>query len=187
MPSDDLPTSGSTTGGVYLDLLEAIGLGDQGPLSETVVTGSPVHLCGQDVHSPQSANARAVLPNLDGSPSLSYERWVRVRFSPPFGEVSNFRFWIDPITIPTGWTILWGYTSTYTSPSSGRSLIAVNDLPQIDPVSSNIASTAVMTGEAVRYSPYIVLQGSYIPDETSPSDLLEPNPGITFNFSYDQS
>lgn len=179
----DLPTD-PTPGSILVDLVEAVGAG---PSSEIVVTDVPVNLCGQDVHSPGDAADNPVPANLDGSPSYSYERWLRVRFVPPFGEVSNFRFWIDPTSIPSGWAVNWGYTEVYTTPTNSRSLIATRQLTQEDPGSTNIGVSNPITGEDTRYSPYLVLQGYFIPDETSARDYVEPPPGFFFHFSYDQS
>ena len=186
----DLPTDvdGSVPSNPKVELLEAIGFGQYGPASEILVDGQ-VHLCGEDVHTPDDPLQYAIKANSDGTPSYSYERWVRVRFVPPFGLVGQFRFWADPVDIPDGWNITWGWTDTYKVPTSAPSEIATSALPIYDPgvESQNFGQPIAMDGRTIRYTAYLVLQAYFVPPLTQEGDLIEPLPGLTYNIAFVQS
>lgn len=188
----DLPTGVDQTvpSNPTVDLLEAIGYGAQGPKSEVLLAKNQmVNLYGQDAHSTDDPAAFAIPANNDGSPTYSFERWVRVRFIPPFGLIGQFRFWVDPMDIPDGWDIRWGWSNTYQVPTSGESQIAVSPIPTADPgpVWPNFGNPGSVDGQQTRYSPYLVLQASFLPDATQPGDSIEPLPGLIFNIAYLQS
>jgi len=186
----DLPTDvdGSVPSNPKVELLEAIGYGQYGPASEVLVDGT-VHLCGEDVHTPDDVLQQAIKANSDGTPSYSYERWVRVRFVPPFGLVGQFRFWADPVDIPDGWNITWGWTDNYKVPTNAPSEIATSALPTFDPgiASANFGQPVALDGRSIRYTAYLVLQAYFVPPLTHEGDLIEPLPGLTYNIAYVQS
>lgn len=186
----DLPTDvdGSVPSNPKVELLEAIGFGQYGPASETLVDGK-VHLCGEDVHTPDDPLQYAIKANSDGTPSYSYERWVRVRFVPPFGLVGQFRFWADAVDIPDGWNINWGWTETYKVPTNAPSEIAISALPSFDPgiENSNFGPSVALDGRSIRYTAYLVLQAYFVPPLTHEGDLIEPLPGLTYNIAFVQS
>lgn len=186
----DLPTDvdGSVPSNPKVELLESIGFGQYGPASEILVDGT-VHLCGEDVHTPDSPLQYAIKANSDGTPSYSYERWVRVRFVPPFGLVGQFRFWVDPVEIPDGWNITWGWAETYKVPTNAPSEIAISALPTFDPgiESSNFGPPVALDGRSIRYTAYLVLQAYFVPPLTHEGDLVEPLPGLTYNIAFVQS
>jgi hypothetical protein len=190
----DLPTGldGSTVGSNPLvELLESIGYGVNGPASETVVLAShPVHLCGEDAHSPESALDNPIQANSDGTPSYSYERWVRVRFVPPFGVINALRFWVDMAApIPDGWQIFWGWANGYQVPTVSQSQVAVSMLPLVDPgpLMPNFGDGVALSGNSVKYTPYIVLQAFYVPPLVAEQEFIEPLPGFTYNIGYLQA
>lgn len=187
----DLPTDvdGSVPSNPRVELLESIGFGMYGPSSETVVSSGRVFLCGQDVHSPEDPLTYAIKANSDGTPSYSYERWLRVRFVPPFGLVGQFRFWVDDLPIPDGWFINWGWTNTYKVPTDAPSQIATSPVPTFDPgiSNSNFGDSIALDGRQIRYTAYLVLQAYFVPPLTHEGDLIEPLPGLSYNIAFVQS
>lgn len=98
---------------------------------------------------------------VDGSPTRSYERWMRLRFTPPFGAVSKIRFWVPNYTAVPGWTIKYGTADTFSSPIMTASSIATNvGFPTSDPGegSPNLGGGTPLTGVSVQYSKYLVVQ-----------------------------
>lgn len=174
-----------------IELLESIGYGQYGPASEqTLAPGHPVHLCGEDVHSGLTAAAFPIPANNDGTPSYSYERWIRVRFTPPFGLITALRFWVTLSTpIPAGWSLLWGYSNGYQVPTNAMSTIAQSTLPTTDPghLMPNLGDQQFLRGTHVCYSSYIVLQASFVPEQITAGSLMEPLPGVTYNVAYLQT
>lgn len=159
--SGDLPTPITrVTSGALASLVEAVG---PGPSSEYHV--STVDLYSVDAHSGTSTGSY-LLKNSDDSTPYSCERWVRIRFSPPYGTISNIRFWVDNYAPIAGWEINWGTALTYNTPRVGsRSQIAMSPLPQTDPGGSNIAindreTLAVGFGSTI-FTDWIVLQAAW--------------------------
>lgn len=188
----DVPTDvdSNVASNPRIELLESVGYGSRGPASEIVLEPTrAVHLCGQDVHSPTLAAEFPIPANSDGTPTYSYERWIRVRFTPPFGLIGQFRFWVDPVEIPAGWQVLWGWTYGYQVPTAGESAVALSALPTADPGPSlsNFGDPGSFTGTQTRFSAYLVLQANFLPELTQPGDAVEPLPGFNYNIGFVQS
>lgn len=161
--SGDLPSALTrvTSGSLPL-FVEAIG---PGPRSEYHV--SSVNLYSIDAHSGTSAG-NALLKNSDNTTPYSCERWVRIRFSPPFGAISNLRFWVDNYDPVDGWEINWGLALAYNTPRVGtKSQIAISPLPLSDPGVDNPnltideAETLAVGVGSTLFTDWIVLQASW--------------------------
>lgn len=161
--SNDLPIL--SFGPIHMDALveitEAIGAA---PDSERTVTG--FSLVAADQHS--SDRRPVYLSRLsNGAPSYSCERWIRLRFTPPFGALGNVRFWVDNYRPRGGWELLWGISDMYRKPSLDASMVAVDPIPTSDPMTSNVDLDLVAGGE-VAYSPWIVLQARWLGSAPGP-------------------
>lgn len=177
--ADDLPILGSTIRTTALvDITEAIGTA---PDSERIVTD--FSLLSDDEHSNTPYAAKAVLARKsDGSATYSCERWVRLRFSPPFGALVNIRFWVDNYDPADGWDLLWGTSPVYLKPTASASSVAVFQVPSTDPVTSNIGMDLI-TGGQVQYTPWIVLQARWM---GSPPGQIQPSP-FNWHFGWSES
>ena len=165
-------------GGAVVTLEETIG---SSPGVTSMVTGSVVHLLAVDLNSRQNLYAYADYPlrPVDSTtPAYSYERWIRVRFDPPYNTVRQFRFWlgnIDPI--PNGWQILWGAAVSYQTPVNTQSAIATSPVPTTDPgASPNIGGTTRLAGTGTNYTEWIVLQAV-----ADPAVIAGPGPAMGFD------
>lgn len=157
--TNDLPSmlSGSVVSNVGVDLMEATGYG---PDSETV-TGK-IDLLAVDMHSANPLSSKATLERLsNGAPSYTCERWVRLRFTPPFGAILKLRFWVDNYAPSDGWEVRYGTTSFYRKPSTSASDIATVIVPATDPGVSNLGDE-ILTGGQIQYSNWIVLQATWM-------------------------
>lgn len=177
----DLPSSitKSITGqGAAFALLEAVGQD-----SDQVLLDQSVRFLTVDAHSDEGTYLKHPLrPPADGSPRYSYERWIRYQFTPPFGAVKAFRFWIDPVDIPIGWTLRWGVSDVYVAPSNGPSGYALNDLPVADPGENfpNAGGETPLPGTKEQYSKWIVLQASTSAEAVEGSELSN----LMFHFAW---
>lgn len=155
--TNDLPAL--STGPIHMDglveITEAIGAA---PDSERIVTG--FSLVAVDRHS-ADRHPIYLARNSNGAPAYTCERWVRLRFTPPFGALANVRFWVDNYAPEDGWELLWGISDAYQKPSLDASTVAIHPVPTSDPVTSNLALD-IVTGGAVAYSPWIVLQARWV-------------------------
>lgn len=134
----------------------------------------------------------AIQVRSDGAPTYSYERWCRIRFTPPFDQVREMRFWATNLIIRNGWTVKWGTTSTFHNPTNSLSTYAVNLLPATDPgISAPNIGGAAQLGTAVRYSDWIVIQASVNGDaETGPVggfDMSNHPQVITYHFAWTEN
>lgn len=140
--------------------------------------GGHVHLLGQDAFSTDTdigyVDFALIANGLHTGTIRSYERWVRVQFTPPFNTVRSFRFWVTNLgTVPSGWTVRWGTSSTYHTPVNSGSSIAVNTVPITDPGSANCGGTNRLVGTGTQYSDWIVLQAKAdLTIVTSPGPIL---------------
>ena len=158
--SSDLPTlTGVLTCNAQVDLLEAIGVG---PHSESPM--SYIHLLGADVHStPANLAACPVQAKSTGERAYSYERWIRFRFTPPFGGITGLRFWVSDYAPNADWQVLFGLVSTYSTPRKDKSEVATSALPTTDPgVGSPNLMLSSIEGMSVAYAPWIVLQAGRV-------------------------
>lgn len=168
--SNDLPTNLTSTVGTSagFEIMEAVGYGP-----DSVVTTASINLLGNDEHSESSfAVTNPLVPNSDGSPSSSCERWVQIRFAPPFAAIANLRFWVNNYDPNGGWALYYGVTSEYRKPSTSISDIAVLPVPTSDPGSANLG-VQILTGGQMQYSSWLVLQAVWIggvpgPIQTAP-------------------
>lgn len=101
-----------------------------------------------------------LLPNEDGSPSTSMERWVRFRFTQPFTQVFDFFFYMPGLVVPTGWTLRYGTALTYQTPTNGPSAIATGPVPTSKPLEPNAGGLTPLNGDVEQYSDWIVLQAT---------------------------
>lgn len=137
-----------------VELVQNTGSGD------TVVSYASVH-----GNNTLASTADSFLLNplrlTDGSPTRSYERWMRLKFTPPFGAVSAIRFWVPNYSATPGWTVRYGTADIFSTPIMTASSIATTvGFPTADPGegSPNLGGETPMTGEQVRYSKYLVVQ-----------------------------
>lgn len=121
-----------------------------------------VHLLGEDVFSggPLEFGLFPLRPNIDGGWSYSYERWLRLRFQPPFTYVYDFFFWTPDLVVPDNWAIRYGTSQEPVTATNAPSSIAVNPLPTSKPEEPNIGGVIPLDGTGLRYSDWIVLQAS---------------------------
>lgn len=129
------------------------------PPSEIAVTS--VKLMGADAHSTKTAPLKR---NSDGSPARSYERWIRLKFAPTFGKVSQLRFWASNLGLNDEWQLVYGIEPTYRKPTRSASPAAIALVPTSDPGESlpNIMQdTDRVLGPTTQYSYYLVLQATY--------------------------
>jgi hypothetical protein len=160
----DLPTLGTVVpGGATVHLVEAIG---DGPSLELIA--NTISLAEADVLS-----GAAIFSKLrrfsDGRPAYTRERWVRLQFSPPFGDITKLRFWVDDYSPSSGWDLYWGQSAFYRKPVGDLSSFAGVTVPTTDPVASNLG--LIRSGELVA-SAWVVLQahwtGSIGPMQATP-------------------
>lgn len=102
------------------------------------------------------------------TPIYTCERWFRVRFQYPFDYVDGLRLWSVTNTsdLLPGWTVKWGTTDTYATPTTGASSVATSSLPLSDPGSSsrNLMDSGPVTGLSSDYfSKWVVIQARFDP------------------------
>lgn len=146
-----------------------------GATQDTVTVANYVHLLAVDAHSEQSlygytegALSETFTQTGDNNPEpvqRSYERWFRIRFDPPFNSVWAMRFYVPTFQETPGWTISFGTSSTYQTPVSTPSAIAVLSLPTTDPgpLLPNCGGYVRLPGTGTQYSDWIVMQASVDP------------------------
>lgn len=158
----------------HLDVLEAVGVG---PRSELAVRAP--RLLGNDAHS-LSSQAKPTSLDISGVPVFTFERWLRLRFSPPFGQVSKFRFWVTEMDLPDDWTLNFGTSPDYSTPVQTSSRYAYRAVPTIDPGqdASNVEVVQVVP-RGVQYTHWIVLQAILL---SAPTDIT-----VTFDFTWTES
>lgn len=175
--TNDLPTL--STGPIHMSALveitEAIGYA---PDSEKVISGFDVRASDQHSNDPHPAYLARLS---SGAPVYTCERWVRLRFSPPFGALANVRFWIDNYAPDAGWELSWGTADNYQKPSLDQSSIAVFPIPTDDPLTSNL-DLDLVTGGQVSYSPWIVLQARWAGSSPGPIQSVPLN----FKFGWSE-
>lgn len=155
-----------------------------------------VHLLGQDTHSGQSpwAFATAGITDTGSGVGRTYERWIRLRFTPPFDTVTGVRFWVQGLdSPPPGWSVRYGTTATFTAPVSSASSIAVLALPTSDPgrTSPNLLADT-FAGTDTRYTDWVVIQASVDMSVAPPGPLLGFGPegglrALGLNFAWTET
>jgi hypothetical protein len=138
-----------------------------------------VHLLGTDAHSTQTLLGYTLSPlriaastvdpvtgdGIPPGPNQTFERWFRVKFVPPFNAVYGIRIW-SPNYLPLpGWSVLFGTSTTYQTPTGAVSSIAVNPLPTTDPgpAMPNCGGYQRLPGTGMQYSDWIVMQATADP------------------------
>lgn len=123
---------------------------------------SYLHVLEIDAFSAGALNygIHAIRADISGAPTYSMERWFRWRFEQPFTYIADVLFWTPGLTVPQGWTLLYGTSETFVQPTNAPSSIAVSALPMTKPVSPNVGGVPPMDGTETRYSDWIVLQAS---------------------------
>lgn len=174
--TDDLPSLLSVVRGTATsDLLEAVGFA---PDSERTIVNFDI--LADDEHTGTVYKQRTLMVrNSDGSPSFSCERWVRLRFSPPFGAITKLRFWVDNYDPNANWELRWGTSDEYQKPTTSASQIATHSVPTTDPDMSNLGVDMV-TGGVVTYSPWIVLQATWLGSQPG---TIQPTP-LNWSFGW---
>lgn len=138
-------------------IVEAVGYA---PESERL--SSRMDLLAEDQHSESVfATSSLLVVNSDTSPAFTSERWVRLRFEPPFAAITNLRFWVNNYSLNAGWAIYYGLTPRFRKPSAALSDIATIPVPTADPGIPNLG-VGVLTGGRVQYSDWLVLQAVYV-------------------------
>lgn len=158
---------------------------------------SYVHIMAADVHSPQSLYGFTESGIADPSSGTvySFERWVRVRFDPSFNTVRAFRFWSPNLTtLPIGWTVKYGTSSSYVTPVNTASSIATTAVPTSDPgeATPNAGGGTPLIGTGTQYSDWIVLQVSIDSTVAGPGPVLGFSPEgslipVSFCFNWTES
>lgn len=151
-----------------------------GPAQDTQDVESFLHLMALDEHSPQDqyGYAQGAMNDTGSGVLYTYERWVRVRFTPQFNTVKDFRAWApNLVDIPEGWTIKFGTASSFQTPVNTASSIATIPMPTSDPgaASPNAGGESPLAGTGTQYSDWIVLQAS--------ADTAVVGPGPVLGFS----
>jgi len=120
-----------------------------------------------------------VMGDVDGSPTFSMERWVRIVLEPPFVEIQGIWFWVPSLVPPAGWELLMGVAPTYRQPVAAPSAIATTPVPITRPSEPNLKGSLQGSGEQV--TEWIVLQA--VVDADAPTGPLlgfdpdgRPNP-----------
>lgn len=114
-----------------------------------------------DFHSDQADSLAYTTHPLRGTGStVSTERWLRVEVEQPFEIVKSFRFWcLNSSQLPAGWSIRYGTTPTYRTPTSGASSVAQTPVPTSDPGAAHPnASGATPIRNGTARSDYLVIQ-----------------------------
>lgn len=151
------------------------------PGTLSIITAPLVHLLSADTNSRQNVygytDAALRLVDQDTA-AYTYERWIRVRFDPPYNTVRQFRFWVgNTAFIPEGWQVLWGSALTYQSPINTPSAIATTPVPTTDPgAAANAGGLQRVTGTGTNYTNWIVLQAM-----VDPTKVKGAGPALGFN------
>jgi hypothetical protein len=157
--TNDLPTALNATlhTNPRVHIVEAVGYA---PESERL--SSRMDLLADDQHSDSVFAATSLLvPNSDTSPAFTSERWLRLRFEPPFAAILNLRFWVNNYSPNAGWAIYYGLSPQFRKPSKALSDIAISPVPTTDPGVPNLG-VDLLTGGRVQYSEWLVLQAVFI-------------------------
>lgn len=126
-----------------------------------------INLLTVDAHS-DGRDGFAGAP-LQDSVDHSVERWMRIRFQPPFGQVRDLRVWCENVLAP-GWAVRFGASSNPATPSSELSTIATVALPGADPGQANLLS-GPLRGDQDGFSLWIVLQACVDPAVAGPQPI----------------
>jgi hypothetical protein len=155
-PSVTYPIQYSTTADIAVEE-------DTAPVADPQILDQYVNILGADVHSAGEIGfAFAPLGPASSGTVYSYERWIRLRFQPPFNTVYAIRVWAPEVTLADGWTLTFGTTDTYATPVTTASTIATDALPDSDPGldDANLIGADRLDGSGTddQYSLWLVLQ-----------------------------
>lgn len=139
-----------------VELVERIGSAPSMDIATTVLNLQTT----DDYSTPTSYLEHALPARTDNGPVYSMERWCRLRFSGDFGSVQQGRFWVAGWSNPPGWTVRWGTTLDFDTPTNSVSSYALSPLPTSDPGenSPNIMGSGSLLGTETQYSFWVVLQ-----------------------------
>lgn len=152
-----------------ITLQEAVGAGED---IETI--GQYVNLLSVDAHSNQSLYGYTAGVLTGSGTVYSYERWIRVRFDPPFNAVWAMRFYVPNYASEPGWTLNFGTSTTYQQPVNTGSAIAIVPVPTTDPGPTlpNCGGYTRLPGTGTQYSDWIVMQASVDTSVATPGPVL---------------
>lgn len=114
-----------------------------------------------------SSQATPIPKRSDGIAVYSYERWLRVSFDPAATSVGSLRFWLNGYLPIDGWTVRYGLSTSFTTPTGQRSTVALQPPPVDDPGISNLTVTALP------YSDWLVFQARYVGPGSVPIQTTE--------------
>lgn len=123
---------------------------------DLVATSGYVHLLSLDEHSNQVADGYTAAI-LNSRKPYSVERWIRLVFSGSYVSIVSIKFWADNLVVPAGWTVKYGVSPSYVTPTRQASSIATHAVPTNLPSGPNI-SGSLLTGPGANYSPWVVIQ-----------------------------
>ncbi len=116
----------------------------------------------------------------------SYEVWLRAHFTGTFNNIDNLRFFMSTNFSPaTGLSVKWdGETTTYATPTTDDSAVAVTAVPTSLPGTANVSIGGSLAGAltSAGYADYIVLQ-LHAGSTAAPGDTSL----ATFTLYYDES
>ena len=131
----------------------------------------------------QSAANRISVPS--SGTNYSYERWMRLKFSGTFNEISNIKFYHSAGTLSdANLDLLAGATTTAATPTNSASTVATTTLTGWDSAAEAIDITPsgnITTSPG--YSNYAVVQLKVPSTVTTPGDIGSQ----TITFQYDES
>lgn len=169
-----VPSSGGVGPGGVLGSDAPLGTAEFGSASSVVVqeavgasqdiqvVANYVHLYAYDGHTVDTATGYTQWP-LDATGQTgsiyTYERWLRLQFSPTYDVIRRIRFWL-PTARRKGWTINFGTTSTYLTPVGTPSTVATSPALEADPFIGNVGPAQLVSDSTTnpQYSDWIVLQ-----------------------------
>lgn len=116
--------------------------------------------------------------------NYSYERWMRLKFSGSFNEITNIKFWRSAGSLSdANLDLLAGTTTTPATPKNTASTVATTTLANWDSEGEAIDITPSGGITTTGYSKYAVVQLKVPSTVTTPGDIGTQ----TITFKYDES
>jgi len=124
------------------------------------------------------------IPVPSSGTNYSYERWMRLKFSGTFNEITNIKFYHSAGSLSdANLDLLAGATSTAATPTNSASTVATTTLTSWDEESEAIDITPSGGITTTGYSEYAVVQLKVPSTVTTPGDIGSQ----TITFKYDES
>jgi len=124
------------------------------------------------------------IPVPSSGTNYSYERWMRLKFSGTFNEITNIKFYHSAGTLSdANLDLLAGATTTAATPTNAASTIATTTLSSWDSEDEAIDITPSGGITTTGYSNYAVVQLKVPSTVTTPGDIGTQ----TITFMYDES